>query len=253
LSKVPNLKNTLNQAWDYSMSQKADYYEVLGISKAATASEIQTAYKKIVMACHEDTVRNRERKAGKSDDAIKAEVEKARKKLIAATEAKEVLTDDKKRAAYDSGGHSALENLGSGPGVSFKDLAGPTQTRRSTEDDFSFFDKIAERRPDLAKPSDGLTAAERRERAKEERLRAREALRSGGGGTSTEEPKRQTQSTATEKFTKAAEDIRAATGQLKNSEAIVDVAVLERFMEGLDELRAEVSNAIKRSKSGPKP
>ncbi len=80
---------------------KRDYYEVLGVSKSATADEIKKAYRRLAMKHHPD--RNK-------DDG-----EAAEKKFKEAKEAYEVLKDDDKRAAYDRFGHDGLK-MGGGAG-----------------------------------------------------------------------------------------------------------------------------------------
>lgn len=76
---------------------KRDYYEVLGVSKSASADEIKRAYRKLAMEHHPD-------KHG-GDDAKFKEI----------GEAYEVLKDEKKRAIYDQYGHSAgAQNPGGG-------------------------------------------------------------------------------------------------------------------------------------------
>ncbi len=82
---------------------KRDYYEVLGVSKSASADEIKKAYRRLAMKFHPD--RNK-------DDA-----EAAEKKFKEAKEAYEVLKDSEKRATYDQFGHDGLKmGAGGGPG-----------------------------------------------------------------------------------------------------------------------------------------
>ena len=68
------------------MSQKRDYYEVLGVSKNADEAEIKKAYRKLAMKEHPD----------KGGDPEKF------KKI---SEAYEVLSDDEKRQQYDNPHH----------------------------------------------------------------------------------------------------------------------------------------------------
>jgi molecular chaperone DnaJ len=69
---------------------KRDYYEVLGVSKSASADEIKKTYRKLAMQYHPD------RNPGNKE---------AEKKFKEATEAYEVLKDEQKRAGYDRFGH----------------------------------------------------------------------------------------------------------------------------------------------------
>lgn len=78
----------------------ANYYEILGVSKTATDSEIKTAYRKQALKWHPD--RN------KSPDAA------AKFKEI--NKAFEVLSDPKKKEMYDQYGESAFQRGGPGSG-----------------------------------------------------------------------------------------------------------------------------------------
>ena len=80
---------------------KRDYYEILGISKGATAAEIKKAYRKKAIEFHPD----------KNPDDKSAEG-----KFKEAAEAYEILSDDNKKARYDQFGHQAFENGGGGGG-----------------------------------------------------------------------------------------------------------------------------------------
>ncbi|MFT4094411.1 MAG: molecular chaperone DnaJ [Niabella sp.] len=80
---------------------KRDYYEVLNISKTATADEIKKAYRKVAMQYHPD------RNPG---DKV------AEEKFKEAAEAYEVLSDTDKRAQYDRFGHAGLSGSGRGFG-----------------------------------------------------------------------------------------------------------------------------------------
>jgi molecular chaperone DnaJ len=72
-------------------AEKADYYELLGISRDASASEVKKAYYKAAKKHHPDT--------NKGD-------ENAAKKFAEATEAYEVLSDAGQKQKYDAYGHA---------------------------------------------------------------------------------------------------------------------------------------------------
>lgn len=75
---------------------KRDYYEVLGLDRSASESEIKKAYRKLALEFHPD--RN------PSHDA--------EEKFKEASEAYEVLSDPSRRQIYDAYGHSGLEGSG---------------------------------------------------------------------------------------------------------------------------------------------
>lgn len=86
---------------------KRDYYEVLGISKSASADEIKKAYRKAAVAHHPD-------KEG-GDEAKFKEV----------SEAYEVLKDSQKRQRYDQFGHAGVGgSSGGGGGNPFEGFGG---------------------------------------------------------------------------------------------------------------------------------
>jgi molecular chaperone DnaJ len=83
------------------MSQKRDYYDVLGVSKTADEQEIKKAYRKIALKFHPDKNPN-----DKS----------AEEKFKEAAEAYEVLSDADKRARYDRFGHQGVGGASGGAG-----------------------------------------------------------------------------------------------------------------------------------------
>jgi len=120
---------------------KADYYEVLGVSRDVSEQELKSAYRKQALKYHPD------RNPG--DHA-------AEEKFKLASEAYQVLSDADKRAAYDRFGHAGLgaQGFGGNPfagGVDIGDIfgdlfgemfsvggAGQRGTRQQRGDDLRF-------------------------------------------------------------------------------------------------------------------
>lgn len=80
------------------MANKRDYYEILGVSKSASADEIKRAYRKLAMQHHPD-------KHGGDDAPFKD-----------LGEAYETLKDPQKRAGYDQYGHAGAQGSPFGGG-----------------------------------------------------------------------------------------------------------------------------------------
>ena len=80
---------------------KRDYYEVLGLQKGASEDDIKKAYRKLAVKYHPD------RNPGDKE---------AEEKFREATEAYEVLSDDKKRPLYDQYGFAGVDGMGAGSG-----------------------------------------------------------------------------------------------------------------------------------------
>lgn len=100
------------------MSQKRDYYEVLGVTREVADADLKSAYRKLALQYHPD------RNPDKNDEATE--------KFKEITEAYGVLADPQKRAAYDRYGHAGVPGAAgqSWPDVSstifadFEDLFG---------------------------------------------------------------------------------------------------------------------------------
>jgi len=88
---------------------KEDYYEILGISKSASESEIKKAYRKNAIKFHPDK--------NPGDSAAEDKFKKA-------AEAYEVLGNQEKRSKYDQFGHSAFDGSGGfgGGGMNMDDI-----------------------------------------------------------------------------------------------------------------------------------
>jgi len=76
------------------MAAKSDYYDILGVSKSASAEEIKKAYRKQALEWH--------------PDRHKDEKEAAERRFKEINEAYQILSDPQKRSAYDQFGHSAF-------------------------------------------------------------------------------------------------------------------------------------------------
>ncbi len=91
------------------MSQKRDYYEILGLGKGASESEIKKAYRKLALKYHPDK---------NPDDKV------AEEKFKEAAEAYEVLSNADKKNRYDQYGHAGMGGAGGfgGGGMNMDDI-----------------------------------------------------------------------------------------------------------------------------------
>src|SRR5215218_9399392 len=97
---------------------KRDYYEVLGVQRAASPDDIKKAFRQKARQYHPDV---------NKEDGAEAQFKEI-------SEAYEVLIDDDKRAAYDRFGHAAVSGAGAG-GAGFD----PFQNFGSFSDIFETF------------------------------------------------------------------------------------------------------------------
>src|SRR5437763_12928368 len=78
------------------MSAKRDYYEVLGITRTASAEEVRKAFRGLALKYHPD------RNAGDEEAAVR---------FKEAAEAHAILSDPQKRDLYDRYGHAGLNGM----------------------------------------------------------------------------------------------------------------------------------------------
>lgn len=107
------------------MTIKRDPYDILGVSKNASGTEIKKAYRQKALEYHPD--RN---KAADAEDKFKE-----------INEAYEILSDPQKKQAYDQFGHSAFDPSSGGPFSRSGQASGPyryTYYTSGSPADFSF-------------------------------------------------------------------------------------------------------------------
>ena len=80
---------------------KRDYYDILGVSRGATADDIKRAHRKLARQYHPDMNKNNP---------------SATEKFKEVQEAYDVLSDAEKRRAYDQFGHAGVDGVGAGAG-----------------------------------------------------------------------------------------------------------------------------------------
>ena len=91
------------------MATKRDYYEVLGIAKSASDTDIKKAYRNLALKYHPDRVQADKKK-------------EAEERFKEVSEAYEVLMDSQKKATYDQYGHAGVDNSFKQGGFSWQDF-----------------------------------------------------------------------------------------------------------------------------------
>jgi molecular chaperone DnaJ len=98
------------------MSNKRDYYEVLGVPRNVSKDEIKNAYRKLALQYHPD----RNKSAGSEE------------KFKEISEAYAVLSDDEKRKRYDTYGHVGSEEVFRGSEANLEIAQGLVVSMRAT-------------------------------------------------------------------------------------------------------------------------
>lgn len=124
---------------------KRDYYEVLGIDKKASSSEIKKAFKKLAILFHPD------KQASKSDE----EKKEAEEKFKEINEAYGILNDKEKRQQYDNFGFDTPRNNGFGGADDLNEFL-----RRAHADFFGGFNNPGKTQVQQIRISVGLTLSE---------------------------------------------------------------------------------------------
>lgn len=150
------------------MAAKRDYYEVLGVSRGATADEIKKAYRKMAIKYHPD------KNPGDKE---------AEEKFKEAAEAYDVLSDPDKKAKYDQFGHDMGPQGFGGAGGGFSGFSGGF----TMEDIFEQFGDIFGGRMNMGGfggATGGRRQAARKRRGSDLRIRVKLSLEEIANGTS---------------------------------------------------------------------
>jgi len=114
------------------MATKRDYYDVLGVGKAASDQEIKAAFRRLAKECHPDRC---------NGDST------SEKRFKEVNEAYEALKDPQKRAAYDRFGHAAFEGGMGGMGGHSHGFGADFSASMSAMFDDLFGEFMGQRRP----------------------------------------------------------------------------------------------------------
>ncbi|MGE3624698.1 MAG: J domain-containing protein [Bdellovibrionales bacterium] len=239
------------------MSQKKmDLYEVVGLPKTASRTDIADAIDTLRIELHTDSIKN---------DPDRAQKE-ARYKLL--DEAKQTLLNAEKRAAYDRGGYDAVARLNSGassgpspyasrPGTPVEDIRPPADFSLTGLADFA----RRSRERDGAAPASGSSQTPSPSPAPRPvstggddfaaRMAAKRAAARAGGAAPAAEPEPAKPAVPRE--------VGYAQTALENVKSVltgpdeIPLDVLTAFQQNLSDVAALVGQKIKKAPSGPRP
>lgn len=114
--------------------KSSDFYEVLGLKKECTPSELRNAYKKLALRWHPDRC---------SASGNSKFVEEAKKKFQAIQQAYSVLSDENKRFLYDVGVYDSDDDENNGMGDFLNEMAAMmSQTKPNVEGGEETFEEL---------------------------------------------------------------------------------------------------------------
>ncbi|XP_065868455.1 uncharacterized protein [Euphorbia lathyris] len=129
-----------NQEQDKSTSRSrnsTDFYQVLGLDKECTPSDLRTAYKKLALKWHPD-------RCAASPGSSKLEKEEAKQNFQAIQKAYSVLSDDNKRFLYDVGLYDSDDDDENGMGGFLNEMAEMISQTKPNENRNESFEELQE-------------------------------------------------------------------------------------------------------------
>lgn len=113
--------------------KSSDFYEVLGLEKECTPSELRNAYKKLALRWHPDRC---------SASGNSKFVEEAKKKFQAIQQAYSVLSDESKRFLYDVGVYDCDDDENNGMGDFLNEMAAMMSQTKPDEGGEETFEEL---------------------------------------------------------------------------------------------------------------
>lgn len=113
--------------------KSSDFYEVLGLKKECTPSELRNAYKKLALRWHPDRC---------SASGNSKFVEEAKKKFQAIQQAYSVLSDENKRFLYDVGVYDSDDDENNGMGDFLNEMAAMMNQTKPNEGGEETFEEL---------------------------------------------------------------------------------------------------------------